>query len=91
MLETVYSIIGNIPTVVITAIVAGLLRNIAGWFENAYKDGKIDEYEIKELLGTIVKYFASIMLLTTGMPIEQAVAGSFILDVGTSAIKKINK
>jgi hypothetical protein len=85
MFETAYSMLGNIPDAAIMAIVAGILRNIAGWFENAYKDNKIDEYEIKQLLGTIVKYFGSIMLLMLGLPIEQAVAGSFVLDAGTSA------
>jgi hypothetical protein len=91
MFETAYSMLGNIPDAAIMAIVAGILRNIAGWFENAYKDGKLDEYEIKQLIGTMVKYFASIMLLMLGLPIEQAVAGSFVLDAGTSAIRKINK
>ena len=91
MLETAYSMLGNIPDAAIMAIVVGILRSVTGWFENAYKDGKIDEYEIKQLLGTTVKYFASIMLLMLGLPIEQAVAGSFILDAGTSAMRKINK
>lgn len=90
MLDAAYSMLGNVPTAVITAILAGLLRNIAGWFVNAYKDGKIERYEIKQLFGTIVQYFASIMLLMLGMPIGPAVAGSFVLDAGTSAIKKHN-
>lgn len=83
--------IRNIPEAAIMAIVVGILRNVTGWFENAYKDGKLDEYEIKQLFGTMVKYFASIMLLMIGIPLEQAVAGSFVLDVGTSSIKKISK
>lgn len=91
MLEVAYSMSGNVPAAVVAAIVAGLLRNIAGWLVNTYKDGKVDEYEIKQLFGTIVQYFASVMLLMTGMPIEQAVAGSFLADVGTSALKKINQ
>lgn len=91
MLETAYSMLGNIPEAAIMAIVVGILRNITGWFENAYKDRKIEEYEIKQLLGTMVKYFASIMLLMLGLPIEQAVTGSFVLDAGTSAMRKINK
>lgn len=79
--------LGNIPMAVIAAILAGLLRNIAGWIENSYKDGKLDPYDIKQLFGTIVKYFAYIMLLMLGMPIGQAVVGSFVLDVGSSALK----
>jgi len=91
MLETAYSMLGNIPMVTIAAILAGILRNISGWLVNSYKDGKVDEYEIKQLFGTIVQYFASILLLMTGMSIEQAVAGSFVLDVGASALKKSGK
>lgn len=91
MLETAYSMLGNIPEAAIMAIVAGILRNVTGWFENAYKDGKLDEYEIKQLLGTVVKYFASISLLMLGFPLPEAIAGSFVLDVGTSAIKKMGK
>jgi len=83
--------LGNIPTAAVAAIVAGLLRNLAGWLENSYKDDKVDEYEIKQLVGTMVKYFSSVMLLMVGMPIEQAVAGSFVLDVGASAVKKMSK
>jgi len=91
MFEIIYSMLGNIPEAAIMAIVVGTLRNFTGWFENAYKDGKLDEYEIQQLLGTMVKYFTSIMLLMFGLPVEQAVAGSFVLDVGASSIKKINK
>ncbi len=91
MLEMAYSMLGNIPEAAIMAIVAGILRNVTGWFENAYKDGKLDEYEIKQLLGTVVKYFASISLLMLGFPLPEAIAGSFVLDVGTSAIKKMGK
>lgn len=91
MFETVYSMLGNIPEATTMAISAGILRNFTGWLENAYKDGKLDKYEIQQLFGTMVKYFASIMLLMLGLPIEQAVAGSFVLDVGASSMKKINK
>ena len=91
MLETAYSMIGNVPMTAIAAILAGLLRNIAGWLVNTYKDGKVDKYEIRQLFGTIIQYFASIMLLSQGMSIEQAVAGSFVLDTGASALKKSGK
>lgn len=88
MLETAYSMLGNIPVAAIAAILAGLLRNISGWVENAYKDGSVEPYEIKQLYGTITKYFAAIMLLMLGVPIEQAIAGSFVLDIGASTLKK---
>lgn len=87
MLDITYSMLGNIPSAAIAAILAGFLRNISGWIENTYKDGKVEPYEIKQLYGTITKYFAAILLLMLGFPIEQAVTGSFILDIGSSTIK----
>lgn len=91
MLEIASSILGNIPEATMAAILAGLLRNVAGWLENAYKDGKIEKYEIKQLFGTIIKYFSYIMLLMIGLPIEQAVVGTFVIDATTSSVRKINK
>lgn len=88
MFEITADLVGNIPVAIIAAVSAGLLRSLAGWLENSLKDGKIDEYEIKQLGGTVVKYFASVSLLALGLPIEQAVAGAFVLDAGTSALKK---
>ena len=42
---------------------------------------------MKQLGGTMIKYFASVSLLMLGLPVEQAVAGAFVLDAGTSALK----
>lgn len=88
VLET---LVANLPTAGIAAIFAGLLRNVAGWLENALKDGKIDKYEKKKLVGTIIKYFGSINLLMFGLPAGEAVALAFSLDVTTSAIKSAIK
>jgi len=87
MFEITTDLVGNIPIAVLAAVSAGLLRSVAGWLENSLKDGKIDEFELKQLGGTVVKYFASVSLLALGLPIEQAVAGAFVLDVGSSALK----
>ena len=87
MFEITTEMLNNVPIAVLAAVSAGLLRNIAGWLENSLKDGKIDEFEIKQLGGTMIKYFASVSLLMLGLPVEQAVAGAFVLDVGTSALK----
>ncbi len=87
MFEVTTEMLNNVPMAVLAAISAGLLRSIAGWLENSLKDGKIDEYEMKQLGGTIIKYFASVSLLMLGLPVEQAVAGAFVLDAGTSALK----
>ncbi len=87
MFEITADLVSNIPIAVIAAVSAGLLRSVAGWLENSLKDGKIDGYELKQLGGTVVKYFASVSILALGLPIDQAVAGAFVLDVGTSALK----
>lgn len=88
MLEIVNNIIENIPTAVLAAIVAGLLRSIAGYIENVYKDGSDQPYEAKKLVGTIIQYFSYIVLLMLGLPAGPAVAGAFIVDAGKSALTK---
>jgi len=87
MFEVTTEMLNNVPIAVIAALAAGLLRSVAGWLENALKDGKVDAFEMKQLGGTMVKYFASVSLLMLGLPVEQAVAGAFVLDAGTSALK----
>jgi len=87
MFEVTTEMLNNVPIAVIAAVSAGLLRNVAGWLENSLKDGVIDEFEVKQLGGTVIKYFASVSILMLGLPLEQAVAGAFVLDVGASALK----
>ncbi len=87
MIEEATNIIGTIPNAVIAAIVIGFIRSVLGWFENAYKDGIIDNFEIKQLIGTVVKYFSGILILSQGIPIEQAIAGTYGFDIITSALK----
>lgn len=88
MYEQIANLAGGIPSAVIVAAIAGLIRSILGWFENAYKDGVITDFEVKQLVGTIAKYFSGILLLSQGLPIEQAIAGTYGLDVVASALKK---
>ncbi len=87
MFEVTTEMLNNVPMAAIVAVSAGLLRNVAGWLENSLKDGVIDDFEVKQLAGTIIKYFASISILMLGLPIDQAVVGAFVLDAGTSALK----
>ena len=84
----VAGMLGNIPMALVAAVLAGLVRNVFGFLENALKDGKLDKYEIMQLIGTVTKYFAGVLLLSFGMPIPQAVAGVFGLDVVATALKK---
>lgn len=87
MFETLFTLASNIPIAAAAAISAGLLRNLAGWIENAWKDGEVEKYEWKQLAGTMIKYFAAISLLMFGLPIGESIAATFILDVGSSALK----
>ena len=77
-----------IPTAAMAAIVAGLLRNVAGWAENALRDGKVEPYEWRQLAGTIIGYFAAITLLAQGLDVGEAVAATYGLDAIRGAFKK---
>lgn len=91
MIEIAKELLTNMPVAAIAGVSAGLLRSLAGLLENIYKDGKMDDLEVKQIVGTMIKYFASVSLLMLGLPLPEAVATTFVLDVSTSAIKKIGK
>jgi hypothetical protein len=40
---------------IFTPIIAGVLRNAAGWVENSLKDGKVNAYEWGQLFATTVQ------------------------------------
>ncbi len=75
-----------------------VLRSVAGWAENALKDGKIENFEWKQLGETVVRvgfigaatYFG---LNEVGYDISALGAGAaaIIIDVIISAIKKKKK
>lgn len=88
-MDIVGSMSANIPMAVVAAIVIGLFRNILGWLENALKDGKIDEYEWKQLFRTVTKYFTYVMILMVGLPVDQAITAAFGLDILKSSLEKI--
>jgi hypothetical protein len=89
MIEIPTNIIENIPVALIVAATVGLIRSVAGWLENSYIDGVVEDYELKQLAGTIIQYFATISILMLGLPAGPAAAVALVLDKGTSAIKKI--
>jgi len=66
------NIVGNVPVAALVAITAGFIRAFAGWVENAWKDGKVEAFEWKQLGGTIVKYFSGVMLLMLGLPVGES-------------------
>lgn len=87
-MDILANFLANVPYTVLAGVGAGVLRNIAGWIENALKDGKVEKYEYKELAGTIIKYVTFVSLLSLGLPIDQSIVATLSLDVGASAIKK---
>lgn len=87
MYEETLNIIENVPSVVVIAIIIGAIRSVLGWLENSYKDDVITYFEWKQLFGTMLKYFAGVMLLSQGLPMGEAIAGTFGLDVISSALK----
>lgn len=87
VVETLGTILGNVPTAAVVAVGAGFLRSFAGWLENTYKDGKVEDFELRQLGGTVIKYFALLSFLLLGLSVGEAVAGAFTLDVVTSAVK----
>lgn len=70
------------------ALVVTLVVDILGYIENKARNSKVG-FSKGMLLETFAKYEASIILLSTYFPIEQAVVGGFILDVATRVIKKL--
>lgn len=48
----------------IAGAVGGLVRNVAGWAENAFKDGKVSSYEWGQLLATVFQV-ATVALATS--------------------------
>ena len=88
-MELITTFLANLPWALLAGIAAGFFRNIAGWIENAYMDGKVESFEWKQLFGTIVKYCFFIIILSLGLDPGEAIIGAFIADVGPSALKKI--
>jgi hypothetical protein len=77
---------------IFTPILAGVIRNVAGWVEGAMKDGKINAYEWGQLFSTtlqvaIIGYSAVLMgadpLVGAGAGILGSMAISTAKKVGT--------
>lgn len=86
MLETTITV-DSVVTATLLALLAGLIRNVAGWLENALKDGKIEAYEWKQLIGTIIAYIGTINVMAIGLDPEIATAVMIIIDILRSALK----
>lgn len=90
MNELVGNAVSGIPMSALVALGAGLLRSIAGWGENALRDNKIEGYEWKQLIGTVIKYFSFIFMFSFGLPIDQSLIATLGLDVVQGALKNKN-
>ncbi len=55
--------------------------------ENALRDGKIDDYEVKQLAGTLATYVATINVLALGLTPEYATVVAYVLDMVRTALK----
>lgn len=51
------------------ALILPILRNVTGWLENAFQDGKIDKYEWRQLGETLVKLGAPVLMVWIGVEI----------------------
>lgn len=92
MWDAIYqTVLENMGNGVLPAVGVAVFRNLTGWIQNSFKDGKVQEYELKQLGATFVKYFAGITLLSFGMPLEASVATVFGIDLVGSKLKEITK
>lgn len=88
MLETTVTI-NSMVIATILALVAGLIRNVAGFLENALRDGVITTYEWKQLAGTVVAYIGTINVLAIGLDPETAVVVALVLDLVRTTLKSL--
>ena len=76
-------------TATVLAIVAGLLRSVFGWAENALRDGKIEAFEWRQLAGTIAVYLGSINIMAIGIAPELATAVMVVIDMIRTGLKSL--
>jgi biotin transporter BioY len=71
------------------AILAGIVRVVCGWLENALRDGKVEKFEWKQLAGTLAVFIGGINVLSLGLKPETATVVMFVLDMIRTALQKI--
>lgn len=84
----------NLPVAVWVAVIFGLVRVITGWAENALRDGKVEAFEVRHLIGTVAGYVGLIFVVISGLDVPPEMAGGFayVLDMVRTAIKgRVNK
>jgi hypothetical protein len=73
----------------VLAIVAGFLRCVFGWAENALRDGNVEEFEWRKLAGTIAIYLGTINVMSLELAPTMATVVTLILDMVRTALKSI--
>lgn len=75
------------------SIGTGLLRSVAGWFENAMKDGEISNYEFGQLGATVLRTVVLGLGLHFGLGLDSlaAAGGALIADVVMVKLDKLRK
>jgi len=70
---------------------AGLLRNVAGWLENSFKDGKVNAYEWGQLGKTILEIFVIAIAAYYGLGTDMVASSALgvLASVGISTVRKI--
>ena len=79
----------NILLASILAITAGLIRVVAGWAENALRDGVIEKFEWRQLAGTLAIFLATINVLALGIDPGHAVVITMVLDMVRTTLKNV--
>jgi len=72
----------------VLAIVAGAVRCVAGWLENALRDGVVESFEWRQLAGTIAVYLGTINVLSLGLDPGVATAVMVVLDMIRTALNR---
>jgi hypothetical protein len=76
-------------TASVLAIVAGAVRCVAGWLENALRDDVIEEFEWRKLAGTMAMYLGAVNVASIGLAPEMAVVVAMLLDMARTALGHI--
>jgi ABC-type proline/glycine betaine transport system permease subunit len=81
----------DLITATLLAIAAGIVRCVAGWLENALRDGEIQSFEWKQLAGTLAVFIGTVNVLSLGLKPETATIVAFALDMIRTALKKYSE
>ena len=85
----------NINIQALTIVGAALLRSFLGWLKKSVLDGKIDKFEWKELIATVIRvgFFGVIVIYLPGLNLSwiDASAVALVADFVFNAIRKLRK